>query len=265
MNSDTPSQFFPPTRWTLISRAASADEGTARRALADICKIYRAPVYRLMRRYVRHEQDAEDLTHEFFQKLIESNFFAKAEQPRGRLSNLLWTSARRFLRDQHASADTQKRGGGRSVASLDAMHEGNPSAHDPVDDMTPDRVWQLDWALALLASVKQQLAAEYSRLGKAREFALLQPFLPQSSVPEPPRGEVAASLKIEAKELAVLIFRLRQRLNDCIIAAVRETLEDDCLENVRQEVAELLHYFRGDLPVFEKDPRNGQSPPADSV
>jgi hypothetical protein len=53
--------LFVTTHWSIVGDAGGDDGSRARDGLAEICKVYWPPLYRLVRRTGKTEQDAEDL------------------------------------------------------------------------------------------------------------------------------------------------------------------------------------------------------------
>src|SRR5947208_12137956 len=102
---DPPASDFRTTHWTrvLASRGASPE---ARQALRDLCEAYYGPVEAFIRRYRSGHDDARDLTHAFFAKLLEGSGLAGIERTRGRFRSYLLGAVKHFLADQHDRALT---------------------------------------------------------------------------------------------------------------------------------------------------------------
>ena len=77
---------FPLTRWSLILAARSAEPAARQRALAILTAAYWKPVYKYIRlRWDKDNEQAKDLTQEFFFRLLEKNFLASYDPRRARL------------------------------------------------------------------------------------------------------------------------------------------------------------------------------------
>ena len=48
---------------------------------------------------------------------------------------------------------------------------------EPATDLTPEQVYDRQWAMTLLTRIMDRLAAEYEGAGKARQFELLKGFI----------------------------------------------------------------------------------------
>jgi RNA polymerase sigma-70 factor (ECF subfamily) len=234
-----PSDSFQTTRWSLVRRAASPDDAEARAALAALCEAYWYPIYAFIRRSGPGPHEAEDLTQGFFARLLERATLPTADPAKGRLRAFLLTCARNFLSDEHDRASAEKRGAAL-ITSFDAADAEQRYASEAVDHLTPDRIFQRNWALAVLDQSLALLREEFTAQGKAELFAALRPFL--GFGPEAGRRyeELAPALGIPIGTLKNHVFRLRQRWRELLFEQVAMTLEDPTPEEIKAELAELL-------------------------
>src|SRR5260221_10821952 len=135
---------FCTTRWTQVRRAVGSDDTAARAALAALCEGYWYPIYAFIRRSGKSPHDAEDLTQGFFARLVEKRVLAGADPTKGKLRPFLLACARHFLSDEHDRARAQKRGAAL-LPSFDAIAAEERYAIEPVDDLSPDRLFQRRW------------------------------------------------------------------------------------------------------------------------
>ncbi len=157
---------FPTTSWTLLIRAGQ-DSTDARDALARLCQSYWPPVYAFIRHRGYSSQDAEDLTQEFFAKVLDDGYFQDAHRERGRFRSFLLACVAHFLWNERDRAQTEKRGGRVRVISLDAeITEGLKL--DPAGGRTPEQVFEAEWAAALLRSAMDIVRREYAARGQGR-------------------------------------------------------------------------------------------------
>src|SRR5688572_8448641 len=112
-------QWFSTTHWSLVRLAGEADSPRASEALEKLCRAYRLPLYSYIRRLGHGPEDAEDLTQAFFAKLLQRNFWARADREKGRFRSFLLTALRHFLADERDRGKTAKRGGGFACISID--------------------------------------------------------------------------------------------------------------------------------------------------
>ena len=90
---------FLTTRWSLILSGADSRNGDReiREALAEICRIYWRPIFFFIARRGYSPQDAEDLTQDFFVRILSGDWLQKADPARGRFRSLLLKSLQNFL------------------------------------------------------------------------------------------------------------------------------------------------------------------------
>ena len=110
-------------------------------ALESLCRAYWYPLYAYVRRQGHLPHDAQDLTQEFFARFLERKYLQLADPERGRFRSFLLTSLKHFLRDEWEKLRTQKRGGGERILSWDGVDPEEQFRHEPVENLTPDRVY----------------------------------------------------------------------------------------------------------------------------
>ncbi|MFM8469787.1 MAG: RNA polymerase sigma factor, partial [Limisphaerales bacterium] len=148
---------FVTTRWTqVVAAGRGSDSAPARTALEQLCRAYWYPLYAYVRRQGHAPHDAQDLTQEFFARLLERNALGAADRERGRFRSFLLVALKHFLRDEWDKLRAQKRGGGQALISLDAGDAESRYALEPADTLTADRIFERRWALLLLDRAVQQ-------------------------------------------------------------------------------------------------------------
>ncbi len=230
---------FHTTRWTLVRQAATGGAAAAAQALSSLCEAYWYPVYAFIRRSGKGAHDAEDLTQGFFARLLEKEIFSAADPDKGKLRNFLLTCLRRFLVTEHHRAMAQKRGAA-VIVSFSPDWAEHAYAAEPVDDLTPDRLFQRRWALTVLEFSLQLLREEFTAGGKAAQFEMLRPFLGFGPDPEKRYEEIAAESGTPVGTLKTQVFRLRQRWRELLLEQVAMTLDEPTSEDIKGELGELL-------------------------
>src|SRR3954465_15050464 len=112
-------QWFTTTHWSMVLSAGQTQSSQAAIALERLCRTYWPPLYSYIRRQGHSPADAQDLTQAFFAKLLEKNFWARADRQKGKFRSFLLTALRQFLADERDRVMTAKRGGGFSFVSID--------------------------------------------------------------------------------------------------------------------------------------------------
>lgn len=228
---------FHTTRWTLVLAAAQPDDASARRALGELCAVYRAPLLAHAQRQGLTATDAEDAVQGFYERLLRLESLGAARQERGRFRSFLLGSFNHYLSDRRDYECAAKRGGGM-VAVVD-------SAEVSIEDIaaeTPDVAFDKAWALALLDVVLARLQQELMEADKAAWFDALSPLLGgRDDVVS--QSELAAQLGLSETAFRVALHRLRKRYKDLLRTEVAETLAKP--EQVDDELRHLIAALRG--------------------
>ena len=132
---------FAPTRWSLIAAAREGDSPEARQALSQLCEAYWYPLYAYIRRSGHAADQAQDLTQEFFARLLARDFLGVADPSKGRFRAFLLASCKHFLANEHDRAAAQKRGGGVTPVSLSIEEAEARYRREPSHDLTPERAF----------------------------------------------------------------------------------------------------------------------------
>jgi RNA polymerase sigma-70 factor (ECF subfamily) len=187
------SQFaqFPTTQWTRVIAAGDRAAPEARSALAQLCDAYWYPIYAFIRRKGHSPNEACDLTQDYFTRLLEKPVIAAADPSRGRFRAFLKTDCHHFLLDK--GRRKRVRAAVLKAVPIDAGDAETRYGFEPADDMTPDRLFDRTWAVALLDRVLGLLAEEYAATGRADVFDRLKVILSQGKEAVPV-AELAAQL-----------------------------------------------------------------------
>jgi RNA polymerase sigma-70 factor (ECF subfamily) len=231
---------FRTTHWSVVLRAGG-DGADARTALATLCTTYWLPLYAYARRRGHEPADARDLVQGFLCELLEKGWVKDADEDRGRFRGFLATAFRRYAGREHAKETAQKRGGGRTLLTFDAAEGEERYAREPVDDRTPEQVFDRRWALTVIDRALSHARDDYARRGRADDFAALESHLDGTS-PAPPYAETAAKLGTSEGAVKVAVHRLRKRFSQHLRAEVGATLDDGA--DVDAEIRELLAALR---------------------
>jgi RNA polymerase sigma factor (sigma-70 family) len=230
------SPIFVTTHWSVVVAAGQADTPRARDALARLCQTYWHPLYAYVRRVGHSPHDAQDLTQEFFARLLEKNFLAGADESRGRFRSFLLASLKHFLANEWHKARAQKRGGGQIPIPIDVATAETSIGFEPADTTTAEKIYERRWALTLLDHVLRRLREEFIRDGKEKLFEQLKPTLTEASR-SVRYAEMATRLGTSEGAVKVAVHRLRQRYRELLRAEIADTVAspgevDDELRNL---------------------------------
>ncbi|MBI4326369.1 MAG: sigma-70 family RNA polymerase sigma factor [Chloroflexi bacterium] len=228
---------FAPTHWSVVLTAAQSDLPGAAAALAQLCRDYWYPLYAFVRRKGFAAHEAQDLTQDFFARLLDKNLLKAADPARGKFRSFLLSSLQNFLNNEWDRQRAAKRGGQAATFSLDDATAEDRYRLEPAHDLTPERIFERRWALTLLEKVHARLQAECVAEGKGAQFEVLQVYL--SGEPGAGNyGESATRLGLTEGAVRVAVHRLRKRLGQLLKKEVGRTVADP--KDVDEEIGHLL-------------------------
>ena len=203
---------FATTRWSVVLAAGQRNGAETDLALEELCQTYWFPLYAYMRRQGRSAENAEDLTQSFFASFLSRNYLEGLDSEQGKFRNFLLAALKHFLANEWDHGRRQKRGGGVPTLSLDRESAEGRYSLNPVDNLSPDRLYDRAWAITLLERVVNRLRDECGRDGRAALFAELQPFLTagKSAIPYAP---AAAALGLSEGAVRVVVHRVAPPLS----------------------------------------------------
>ncbi len=220
------------THWTAIL-AAKGTSAEARSALDGLCEAYYSPVLNFLRRCVP-DRDAEDLTHDFFLRVLQGEEFRHLQRDRGRFRSYLLGAVRFFLADVHEKQAARKRGAHERFVSLDA------EIVDPAS-MDAEVRFDRDWAETLVAGVLAELRREAESNGWAATFEILRLWL-GGDVSETDRQRALHALDVTPGHFKVLVSRLRKKFRTKMRSRIAETVSDDA--EINAELDYLIRALR---------------------
>src|SRR5262245_18133627 len=141
---------FTTTHWSVVLAATREPSPEAARALAELCRIYWYPLYAYIRRKGYEVADAQDLTQEFFARLLEKHYVGSVDRRKGKFRSFLLASLEHFLAKEWTRAHRLKRGGGQTIIVLDGCDPEERYRLEPAGDSTAERIYERRWALTLL-------------------------------------------------------------------------------------------------------------------
>jgi RNA polymerase sigma-70 factor (ECF subfamily) len=227
---------FAATHWTLVLSAARGSETPrAAAAMAELCRTYWYPLYAYVRRRNLDAHEAEDLTQEFFVRLIGKNYLADVDRRKGKFRAFLLAAMKHFLADEWDRSRAQKRGGGRVLVSLDGADADIRYRREPAHDLTPEKLYERQWAIAVLQKVLARLREEFLAEGKVMLFDRLEPFLAGERATT--HAQAAAELKMTENAVKKAVHRLRRRFRQGLREEIAHTVASP------EEIDEEIHYL----------------------
>jgi RNA polymerase sigma-70 factor (ECF subfamily) len=231
---------FATTHWSLVLRASQRDAADSAAALEKLCRAYWFPLYAFARREGCRPEDAQDLTQEFFSRLLAREYLKMADPNRGRFRSFLLGAFKHMMANERRAASRIKRGGGTQVFSLDEQDAEGRYLSEPVEDRTPESIFERRWAETTLARVLDRLEAEYT--GHSLHFEDLKLFLVEAKGTAA-FGAVAARLGVTESALKSVVHRMRRRYGELFRDEVAQTVADPA--ETQEEIRHMLAVLGG--------------------
>ena len=231
---------FPQTRWSLVMTARRQSSPEAARALESICCDYWYPLYAYARRSGQSPHDAQDLTQEFFCRLLEKRWLDGADREKGKLRTFLVVAFKKFMANEWRRASAQRRGGGQAHLPMDTTIAESRYVTDSSGNLRADDVFDQQWALTLLELTVQRLQKEFESAGKPQHFEALKSCLMAERGSIDYAG-VAVRLGVTEGNARVAVHRLRKRFREVYREEISQTLaQGDDLDAELRHMAQSL-------------------------
>jgi DNA-directed RNA polymerase specialized sigma24 family protein len=228
---------FPTTRWSQVVAAGDRAGSAARDALTELCSAYWFPLYAFVRRKGYPPDEAADLVQGTFLTLLVRDGLAKVAPDRGRFRSFLMAVCSHHLADCRDRDRAVKRGGGGMPISIDrALAEGRYAA-EPVNELTPERLFERRWATSLLDHAVARLEAESIAAGKSALFACLLHTL-TGGRSEVPFAAIAVELTLTEGAVKMAASRLRKRYGEILREEIARTVDGPA--DVEEEIRALF-------------------------
>jgi RNA polymerase sigma factor (sigma-70 family) len=230
----TGKEQFTATHWSVVLAAGQSGTEQSVKALEVLCRTYWHPLYAYVRRRGYAEHEAQDLTQEFFARLLEKESLSAVDRAKGKFRSFLLAAMEHFLAKEWRRAHAQKRGGGVSFLSLDDSSAESGPLQVAAPNLSPEEFFDQQWAITLLEQAVGKLGQEFRAAGKGEVFQELKIYL-TGERPEASYAELAARLNTTAAALKMAVSRMRRRYEELLRAEIASTVSGP------EEVEEELH------------------------
>jgi RNA polymerase sigma factor (sigma-70 family) len=214
---------FAQTHWTIVQRAADADSGQADAALESLCHTYWPPLYQYIRRRGYNVEDAQDLTQAFFARLLEKQYLAAVDRRKGKFRSFLLATLEHFLANEWRNSRAQKRGGHVSFISYESLVEAGAAEGSPLDESQAQKIFEREWATALLNRVLARLETDFAENGRSALFKDIKGILAGDSR-EISYNEISAKHRMTEAAVKMAVHRLRKRYGELLLEEVSNTV-----------------------------------------
>ena len=230
---------FHTTRWSMVLAAGDSESASAEEALAELCRVYRSPVYAFVQRSGYAKHDAEDLTQGFFEHILTKGTVARAAPDKGRFRSFLLGSLKKYIGSVRRKNSAAKRGSGKKPVSLDDDFGETRYKIEVEDSQTPESLYYRNWALAVLDQVKVRMQRKYESKGQARLFEALEPALTRED--KTSYAQKAIELGMTESAVTSAVHRLRKNYREFLLETIGETVANaNEIEEERRFLMEAL-------------------------
>ena len=225
------SAAFVTTRWSIIFSGSDSEGGEkqVRAALAELCRIYWRPIFFFIARRGYSPEDAEDLTQDFFVRILNGDWLQKADPARGRFRSLLLTSLQNFLKDAVDRTRARKRGGDVSFVPWDPWMAERPSefalSKEALNSWPAERIFDAGWAATVVERALRRLHEECETKGRSRVFNILSGYL-SSERDDISYANLAAKLRVREATVKKLLYHMRRRYRFLLRDEVAQTVAE---------------------------------------
>ena len=236
---------FQETRWSLVLEAGESDPERAFRALEQLCSHYWFPIYAFVRRSGRDHHEAQDITQGFFAALLSREAFQGVVRQGSKFRTFLLASLKNYLRDEWAKQAALKRGGGTLPISIDAIEAEERYRVEPTSQSSPDKIYDREWALALLGNTLSRLEQEFDAAGKGAVLKRVRVFLMGPMATDSIKA-AALDLGLPEETVKKTVQRLRRRYLEYLREEIQRTLGPSTAQEVDEELAQLRQILKED-------------------
>jgi len=244
-------EAFLTTQWSLIENI-KADQDRDRTLIDFLLRQYWKPVYYYLRRKGYDNEDAKDLTQDFFHEVVlNRDLVGRADQARGRFRSFLLFALNEYLTKQNIRERARKRIPKGKLVSLEVAE--TPNLPQSVERASAEESYHYAWLSALLERVLADVRAECRRQGMETHWVLFH----QRIVRPLMGGQSAISLTdlsqehdiSDAKKASNMIVTVKRRFRIVLMQHVRRTLLSG--DQAVEEMEELLQYLPKSAQHFE--------------
>jgi RNA polymerase sigma factor (sigma-70 family) len=230
---------FPSTRESVLASLGHLTPAGRDRDLERLISLYWKPVYCLVRRLgARSNEDAKDLTQEFFVRVVLEGALTERYTPdKGSFRAYLKTSVRNFVRNEHRDGARLKRGAPLPLEIRDFdLTEVLPDAHA----LPPDQLFDAAWRSIVLGKAVQLLQERLTAEGKTDVFEVFRRYDLEADGAQASYETVGRALKISPDTVKNHLTRAREDFRAAVRSVVCATVAD--AKDLSSELRELFGF-----------------------
>jgi RNA polymerase sigma-70 factor (ECF subfamily) len=242
MTKDEPKRggIFPETQWSAIVAARSSDQNQRQMAFDRITRAYWKPVYKYIRaKWNKSPHDAEDLTQEFFARVIDKNFLAGYDPAKARLRTFLRSCVDALVQNQHRSAVAQKRGGSAPTLSLDfELAEGELKRTGLPAPESIEEFFEKEWVRSVFEMAVDRLSSQCKTSGRILHFRLFERYDLDADDQDTSYADLALEFNIARTDVTNYLAYARREFRRITLDLLREMTSSE--QEFRHEARALM-------------------------
>jgi len=230
---------FPRTQYSILVATKSTDATVRGQAFDELIAVYWKPVYKYIRmKWLVSNEDAKDLTQEFFAVAFEKDFFESYDAKRSRFRTFLRTCVDGLVANARKASARIKRGGQTQMLSLDFEAAENELSRIQVADKHDlDELFDREWVRSVFSLAVDDLREQCSASGKLKHFALFERYDLEAGNPAS-YAELAEEFQLPVTQVTNYLAFARSEFRRHVLSRLRRITGSDA--EFRSEARRLL-------------------------
>jgi hypothetical protein len=233
---------FPETNHSAVLAARSEDQQVRRRAFETILASYWKPAYKYIRiKWQFTNEDAKDLTQDFFANAFEKNHFAAYDAHKASFQTFFRTCLDGFVANQRKAASRLKRGGNAAHFPLDFISaEDELALQTAGSSVSPEEYFHREWVRTLFTLAIETLRRRYDENGRSVSFQLFECYdlADDDSEAKPSYASLAKKFALDSSAVNNYLAATRRDFRKVVLEKLREITATE--EEFRREARALL-------------------------
>jgi DNA-directed RNA polymerase specialized sigma24 family protein len=235
---------FLTTHWTAIEQVHAGNPDRAKILVGELLRTYWKPVYCYLRHRGFQNEEAKDLTQDFFYEVVLGRDLVQlADRAKGRFRTLLLRALDRYLISVHRKQTARKRIPPERLISLEDERLAELAAQ--TESLDSEGAFNCAWISELLDRMLADVKAQCLQDGMAVPWNLfwervLRPIIEDRTPPS--LAQLCAAYGIdEPAKASNMIFAVKRRLQSALRKHLRQSVA--CDADVGAEIHELAHFL----------------------
>ena len=232
---------FPQTRHSIVAGANSENAAVREQAFDALIAVYWKPVYKYIRiKWSASNEDAKDLTQEFFAAAFEKAFFESYDPAKARFRTYLRICVDGLVANARKASARVKRGGQAQILSFDFESAETELARSETSTAgDPEEFFERESVRSLFENAVDDLRTQCEASGKRTHFALFERYdLDPPLEGRPTYGELASTFQIPVTQVTNHLSFARSEFRRHVLDRLRGVSAHD--QEFRNEVKRIL-------------------------